>query len=142
MVRSSVTLAIYVAVNLGMAMLWHLVLFKETLAAATPFARAEPIIPLGMAAMVVQGTLLIWLYPRLTRLAASPARSGLAFGALAGLFLATGAIWADVAKFHFAKGLTYFGLETLYEVASFMALGLVIAVRHAGRHAVRPKEHE
>ena len=129
MVRSAVTLAIYVVVNLSIAVLWHLVLFKETLAAATPFARAEPIIPLGMAAMVVQGIMLIWLYPRFHR-TGSRAKSGLLFGALAGLFLATGAIWVEVGKFEFADGITYLGLETIYEVVSFSALGLVIALRH------------
>lgn len=129
MARSAVTLAIYVVVNLIVAVLWHLVLFKETLAAVTPFARAEPIIPLGMSAMVVQGIMLIWLYPRLHR-RGSAVRSGLLFGALAGLFLATGAIWVEVGKFQFADGLTYLLLETVYEVASFAALGLVIALRH------------
>jgi hypothetical protein len=129
MARSAVTLASYVVVNLIVAMLWHLVLFKETLAAVTPFARAEPIIPLGMSAMVVQGSLLIWLYPRVHR-RGSAVRSGLSFGALAGLFLATGAIWVEVGKFQFADALTYLLLETVYEVASFAALGLVIALRH------------
>ena len=129
MLRSGATLAIYVAVNLTVAMIWHLVLFKDTLAAATPFARAEPIIPLGMAAMVVQGIMLIWLYPRF-HLPGSRTRSGLRFGALAGLFLATGAIWVEVGKFQFADSAAYLGLETIYEVVSFAALGLVIALRH------------
>jgi hypothetical protein len=131
LVRSGSTLAVYVVINMAIAVVWHLVLFKETLEAATPFARAKPIIPLGMAAMVVQGVLLIWLYPRFHR-QASPAKSGLLFGALAGLFLASGAIWVEVGKFQFADSITYLVLETIYEVVSFAALGLVIALRHKG----------
>ncbi len=129
MARSAATLAIYVVLNLTVAVVWHLVLFKATLAAATPFARAEPIVPLGMSAMVVHGVMLIWLYPRFHR-PGSAVRSGLLFGALAGLFLAAGAIWVEVGKFRFADGVTYLVLETVYEVVSFAALGLVIALRH------------
>lgn len=129
MTRSGVTLAIYVIANLIMAVLWHLVLFEETLVAATPFARAHPLIPLGMAAMVVQGTMLIGLYPRFHQPRAR-VKSGLIFGALAGLFLAAGAIWVEIGKFEFADGWTYLVLETFYEVLSFSALGLIIALRH------------
>jgi len=112
-----------------MAVLWHLVLFREVLAAATPFARPEPLIPVGLAAMLLQGTALIALYPRFHR-ADARLRSGLVFGAVAGLFLATGAIWVDVGKFQFAHGATYLALESVYEVGSFALLGLVVAVRH------------
>ncbi len=129
--RTAVTLLIYVLSNLGIAVLWHLVLFKDLLAAATPFARPEPLIPLGMAAMLVQGLLLIWIYPRFHRPLAR-VRSGLGFGAMAGLFLATGAIWVEVGKFQFADSLIYLGLETVYEIGSFAVLGLIVALRHQG----------
>jgi hypothetical protein len=79
--------------------------------------------------MVVQGILLIGLYPRFHRHGSS-ATSGLLFGAVAGLFLATGAIWVEVGKFRFADGVTYLALETTYELVSFAALGVVIALRH------------
>lgn len=127
--RSALTLAIYVAAKLTMGLLWHLVLFKEALAAATPFARSEPIIGLGLAAMVVQGILLMWLYPRFHR-PESPKRSGMLFGSCAGLFLAAGAIWVEVAKFQFADGARYLMIETVYEVFSFTVLGLVLSLRH------------
>ena len=54
--------------------------------------------------MLVQGILLLSVYPRFHR-SGSTAKSGMAFGALAGLFLATGAIWVEVAKFQFAEGI-------------------------------------
>ena len=127
--HAAVTLTIYVVVNLLIAVLWHLVLFKDLLDAATPFARAEPIIPLGMTAMVVHGILLIRIYPYFHR-SVSPAASGLWFGAGAGLFLAAGAIWVEVGKFQFTNPMIYLGLETIYEVASFAVFGLVIALRH------------
>ncbi len=135
--RSALTLAIYVAVNLTIAVLWHLVLFKDALAAATPFARAEPIIPLGMAAMVLQGVLLLWLYPRFHQ-PNFPKRSGMLFGSGAGLFLAAGAIWVEVGKFEFNDGASYLAIETVYEVFSFAILGLVLALRHPAAAAEIP----
>lgn len=128
-VRSAATLALYIAVNMLLAVTWHLVLFKDVLAEATPFARKEPIIPLGLAAMVLHGALLMWIYPRFHR-SDSPFRSGALFGGLVGLFLAAGAIWVEVGKFQFSGGATYLAVETLYEVASFTALGVLIALRY------------
>jgi len=140
--RAVVTLTMYLLVNLVVAVLWHLVLFRETLAAATPFARTEPIMPLGMSAMLVQGILLIGLYPRF-HAPGSPVSSGLRFGAVAGLFLATGAIWVEVGKFQFASAVTYLSLETVYEVLSFALLGVVIAMRFEPAQRHEPAEpHE
>jgi hypothetical protein len=123
------TLVLYVAVNLLLAITWHLVLFRDVLAGTAPFARAEPIIPLGMAAMVLHGVLLIAVYPHFHR-QGSRARAGVLFGATVGLFLAAGAIWVDVGKFEFHNGPTYLLLETVYEVFSFSILGALIAFRH------------
>jgi hypothetical protein len=128
------TLLLYVAVNLLLAVSWHLLIFRDALNAATPFARAHPIVPLGMAAMVVHAVLLIAVYPRFHR-PESRGRSGALFGAAVGLFLAAGAIWVDVGKFEFQDGLTYLVLETVYEVFSFSALGVLIAYRY------RPEAH-
>lgn len=121
-------------VNLAIAVVWHLVLFEDLLAAATPFARETPIIPLGMAAMVVQGILLIRIYPRFHQVDA-PVISGLRFGIVAGLFLAAGAIWVEVGKFEFAGAMAYLAIKTIYEVGSFAVLGSVIALRHKGEKA-------
>lgn len=134
-IRSVLTLLLYVSVNLFLAVVWHLVLFKDVLARAAPFARAEPIIPLGMAAMVLHSALLIVIYPRFHR-PESPCRSGAVFGAAVGLFLAAGAIWVDVGKFEFRNGSSYLLLETAYEILSFSALGTLIAFRH------RPEQHD
>lgn len=131
--RSFQTLVLYVVVNLFLAVTWHLALFRDVLDRAAPFAREEPIIVLGMAAMVLHGALLITIYPRFHR-PDSRARSGVVFGAAVGLFLAAGAIWVDVGKFEFHDGSTYLLLETAYEVFSFGILGALIAFRH------RPEE--
>jgi hypothetical protein len=128
-VRAVVTLALYVAVNMVLAVSWHLVLFKDVLAEATPFARDEPIIALGFAAMLLHGVLLTGIYPRFHR-PDSPMRSGAIFGGLTGLFLAAGAIWVEVGKFRFNGGTTYLIVETIYEIASFAALGVLIALRY------------
>ncbi len=127
--RHVVTLIIYIAVNFAIATIWHLVLFKEILDAATPFAREQPIFPLGIAAMVVQGSLLIGIYPKFHQ-AGTRVFRGLVFGLGAGIFLAAGSIWVDVAKFAFEASATYLSLETLYTLISFALLGLVVAMRH------------
>lgn len=137
--RSLQTLALYVIVNLVLAVTWHLVLFRDVLREAAPFARAEPILPLGIAAMVLHGALLIAVYPRFHR-EESLLEAGLLFGGTFGLFLAAGAIWVEVGKFEFHDGLTYLLLETAYEVLSFGILGVLIAYRH--RSAQHPEARQ
>jgi predicted permease len=136
------TLLLYVALNLLLAVSWHLLIFRDVLNAATPFARAQPIVPLGMAAIVVHGALLIAVYPRFHR-DDSRWRSGVRFGAAFGMFLAAGAIWVDVGKFEFQDGPTYLLLETAYEILSFSLLGVLIAHRHRpGQHFAGPPRPE
>lgn len=134
MKRSAGTLGLYVVVNFAMAATWHMVLFKDLLADATPFLRPEPLFPLGIAAMITQAVLLIGLYPRFQR-PRRAASTGLLFGAAAGLFLASGSIWVDVAKFSFAAPVTYLLVETVYTIGSFAVLGLVIALRYRAPEA-------
>ena len=124
-----ITLVLYIFLNSLVAALWRLVLFADIIAASTSFAREEPIFPLGLAAMVIHGTPLISIYPKF-HIPASWIRSGLLFGASAGLFLAVGGIWVDVAIFGFSEPFTYLAVESIYEVLSYTILGMLLAYRY------------
>ncbi len=74
---------------------WHLLLFKQTYIELKIFTRIEdPVIPLGLSAVIIQGAILAYVYPLLSP-RRNPAAEGLRFGALAGLFLATSAVLAE-----------------------------------------------
>ncbi len=57
-------LVAYVVPSFPMAFAWHLTIFAENYA-ALDLLRADPILPMGFATMLMQGALFSWMYPRL-----------------------------------------------------------------------------
>lgn len=107
---------------------WHLLLFKQTYIDLKIFTRIEdPVIPLGLSAMFIQGALLAYVYPVLSR-RRRPVVDGLRFGVLAGVFLATSAVLAEAGKNYVTSLSTWLVLETTYYLLQFMFSGLVIAL--------------
>lgn len=109
---------------------WHLLLFRQTYVELKIFTRIEdPVIPLGLSAMLLQGAILAHVYPLISRWR-HPAVDGLRFGALAGVFLATSAVLAEAGKNYVASLGTWLVLESSYYLLQFMLSGLVIGLAY------------
>jgi len=118
----------YVAATFVGGFVWHLLLFKQTYIELKIFTRIEdPIIPLGLSAMILQGAILAYVYPLLMP-RRSPAAEGLRFGVLAGLFLATSAVLAEAGKNYVTSLSNWLALETTYYLLQFMLSALVIGL--------------
>ena len=120
----------YVVATFVGGFVWHLLLFKQTYIDLKIFTRIEdPVIPLGLSAMIIQGAILAYVYPHLSP-RRNPASEGLRFGVLAGLFLATSAVLAEAGKNYVASLSTWLTLETTYYLLQFMLSGLVIGLAY------------
>jgi hypothetical protein len=75
MKKSGLAIVAYVVITFIIAAGWHLVLFKDVYDQFGIFTRKEPIIPLGIASMIMQALVLAYLYPRFTGGAAPPGRA-------------------------------------------------------------------
>lgn len=118
----------YVLTTFVMGFVWHLLVFEELYRELAIFSRIDdPIVPLGFAAMVIQGFLLAYLYPRFSRWG-EPWREGLRFGLLMGVFIASSAVLAEAAKQRVTSLPTWLIVETLYYLLQFALSGLVIAL--------------
>lgn len=114
---------------------WHLLLFKQTYIELKIFTRIEdPVIPLGLSAMVIQGALLAYAYPLVSR-RSRPVGDGLRFGVLVGVFLATSAVLAEAGKNYVASLSTWLVLETTYYLLQFLLSGLVIGLVYGRQKA-------
>lgn len=118
----------YVVITFIMGFVWHLVLFKDLYAELAIFSRIDdPNIPLGLSAMLIQGAILAYVYPKLAT-HGHPAVSGVRFGLLMGAFIASSAVIAEAAKQDVTSLSTWLVLESTYYVIQFSLSGLLIGL--------------
>jgi carbon starvation protein CstA len=117
----------YVIVTFIVAAGWHLVLFKDVYDQFGIFTRKEPIIPLGIASMIMQALVLAYLYPRLYR-GGSPVKEGVIFGLLVGVLMASIAVFAEAGKQYVASLPTWLIFESVYYLLQFGLVGVCIGL--------------
>lgn len=118
------TLAYLVAV-FPLAYAWHLVVFKELYDSIGYITRDEPIIALGFGAILFQGAIFAYLFPRFYR-GGPPLLYGLKFAAIMGALHWTNHVLAAAAKHNMTPLSTWFAMETLYLTIQFLATGLAL----------------
>ncbi len=104
---------VYVVVTFAIAAGWHLLLFKDMYAQLAIFTRQEPLIPLGIASIVMQGLVLAYLYPLFFR-GDKPVKQGLTFGLLIGVLMASIAVFAEAGKQNVTSLQTWLVFEGIY----------------------------
>jgi len=123
---------VYVAVTFVMGFVWHLVLFKGLYRELAIFSRIDdPIIPLGFAAMLIQGAFLAYLFPLMPH-ERGPVAAGLRFGLLVGVFMATSAVLAEAAKQRVTSLPTWLLVESAYYLIQFGLSGIGIGLVYGG----------
>ena len=130
--------AAYPLIVFPLAILWHLVLFKDRYMTFGYF-EGEPNIAVGLASMVLQGAVLAAIYP-MFRFGRGGLRRAITFAALLGLFFWTSHVLALVAKQNVPQAGAFILMETLYLCLQFglFALALGLIFRGAGRPSVTP----
>lgn len=122
--------AAYLLPTFPIAYAWHLVVFAPAYDALGIY-RPDPIIPFGLASMLIQGIVFSWAYPRLF-----PGRGGaiLKPGLLYGLSLAA-LSWSFTTLAVAAKNImtsvpTYIAFETGFTLLQFLIVGPLIALAY------------
>jgi hypothetical protein len=128
----------YVLPTFPLGYAWHLVVFHDAYARLDLY-RAQVIIPLGLASMLVQAVFVAWAYPRLfsTRREdwlASAARFALLFGALA-WSLTTLPV---AAKYDMSSVMDFLKLETGFTAVQFAIVGPLVALAYRGAPSALP----
>ena len=117
----------YLAVSFALGASWHFAFFPEMYHGFGIYNRTDPIIPLGMLSMVLQGVVMAVIYPRWYR-GEAPLGAGLKFGLLMGLFLFSVSTIANAAKIN-VDGLGAFLLvQAAFHALQFGAAGAVFGV--------------
>ncbi|MGE3336097.1 MAG: hypothetical protein AB7I36_20880 [Rhodospirillaceae bacterium] len=125
--------AAYVLPTFPLGYAWHLVTFAEQYE-RLHILRAEVIIPMGLAAMILQAVIFSGVYPQLFSTARndwlkSAARFGVVFGLLGWSFM----VLPVAAKYQMASVPDFMLLETSFTILQFLVVSPLIALAHRDR---------
>ncbi len=123
-------MAAYLVPTFPIAFVWHLVLFESNYHALQIY-RSDPIIPFGLASMIIQAIIFSWLFPRVfADSRGSVLKNGLLFGLGAGLLSWSFTTLAVAAKHPMTSISDYVLFETAFTVLQFLIVGPLIALAH------------
>ena len=123
-------LAAYVVPTFALGFLWHLVAFAPQYHALQIY-RPDLSFPLGVLSMLIQGSILSWLFPKIMGNAGqSWLWQGLKFGLLVGLFAWSYSTAAVAAKNAMTSVPLFLELETGFTVLHYAIVGPLIALAH------------
>ena len=115
----------YVVPLFPLAYLWHLSTFKTSYDRLEIF-RDNPVIPLGLASMVLQGVFFAWVFPKLFG-GPSWIANGLEFAVIFAVLGWSFMVLPVAAKYRMTSVGKFMILETAFVVLQFVVTGLLIA---------------
>lgn len=117
----------YAVPSMLLAVPWHLRWFKQEYHDFGIYTRADPIIALGLATMLMQGIVIACLYPRWYR-GGTPAWEGIKFALHIGLFLYSVSTLAIIAKVEVANPWHFVFLSGLFHTIQFTVAGVAVGL--------------
>jgi len=112
---------------------WHVIWFHELYVQLGAFTRPAPIMPLGIAAVLIQGAVIAYLYPFYYR-GGHPVIQGIKFSLIIGLMVYTVMGFANTAKIGIEPISTYLTYHTIFQLVQFIVTGTVLGLIY-GRSA-------
>jgi hypothetical protein len=125
--RFTVTVIAYAVVSLAVGMAWYMLLFKGLYAELGIFNRENPLFPLGISSMLLQGIVFAYLYPRLFR-GVNPLVEGIKFSILMEAIMFSIATLANGAKIHVAPLGTWILVQSGFHILHALAFGICLAL--------------
>lgn len=130
-------MAAYIIPTFPIAFVWHLVLFEPRYHALGIY-RADPVIPFGLASMIIQAGIFSWVFPRLFPPGRNAIlRNGLLFGLVAGLLSWSFTTVAVAAKHPMSSIADYIVLESAFTLVQFSIVGPLMALAHRAPRIAR-----
>ena len=115
----------YLIPTMVLGMCWHFVFFKDVYDELRIYNRAEPIIPLGMSSMLIQGIIFAHLYPFYQATGSAMIRA-MKYAMLMGLLLFTVTTLANGAKIEVSSMVTWLEVQTAFTVVQVGLYGTAL----------------
>jgi len=125
MKKLTLFLVAYFIITMIWALLWHIVWFHELYVSWGAMTRGDPIIPLGMAAIIIQGLVIGYLFPYYGA-GDRPILRGIKFNLIIGLMTYTAMGFATAAKFAIEPIGTFLVYHTVFQIIQFTLTGAAL----------------
>jgi hypothetical protein len=117
----------YFILTMAIAYPWHLILFNDLYEEMGAFTRDEPIIPLGMLAITIQGIVIAYLYPCWYK-KGNPVINGVKFSLIIGLMVYTVMGFTMAAKIDIKPVSTFLFFNTMFQFLQFTVTGVALGL--------------
>jgi len=125
--------AAYLAPTFPLGYFWHLITFAEHYHRLDMY-RAEVIIPMGLASMLIQAAFFSWAYPRLFSIKRADWKAGAVWSAATFACLAWSFTTLPVAaKYRMTSVADFLALETCFTLVQFAVVAPLIALAHRSK---------
>ncbi len=128
MKRAALFVLAYFVITMAWAYPWHMVFFHDLYVSWGAFQRAEPIMPLGIAAILFQGGTIAYLYPFHIQGRDSTIAHGVVFSLVIGLMTYTAMGFATAAKFQIEPVAPFLLYHTVFQVIQFTLTGVALGL--------------
>lgn len=116
----------YFVITMAWAYPWHMVFFHDLYVQWGAFQRAEPIMVLGIAAILIQGLVIGYLYPFYIKDHSSSIKRGVQFTLIIGLMTYTAMGFATAAKFKIEPVADFLIYHTIFQAIQFILVGIAL----------------
>jgi len=106
---------------------WHMIWFHDLYIELGAYTRAEPIVPLGMLSMLVQGSVIAYLYPFFYR-GGNPIVQGIIFSLIMGVVVYSVMGFAMAAKIDINPISTYLTYNAIFQFIQYLVTGIALGI--------------
>lgn len=125
----------YVVLSMMIAYPWHMLWFHDLYIQLGAVTRAQPIIPLGLLSLFIQGYVIAYLYPYYYR-GGQPIIQGIKFTLTIGLMIYTVQGFATAAKMDINPVTTYLLYHTFFQLLQFIVTGIALGLIY-GKYPIK-----
>ena len=116
----------YFVITMAWAFPWHMVFFHDVYVEMGAFQRTEPIMVLGISAILIQGIVIGYLYPFYAQKKGYGVVSGIKFNLIVGLMTYTAMGFATAAKFNIEPVAQFLAYHTVFQLIQFLLTGFAL----------------
>lgn len=118
----------YFVITMAWAYPWHMVFFHDLYVEMGAFQRSEPIMILGISAILTQALVIGYLYPFYAKVKGYSVKNGVIFNLVIGTMTYSAMGFATAAKFNIEPVTTFLAYHTVFQVLQFTFTGMALGV--------------